>query len=311
MKHKTVLVVDDDPNVGFLISAILKKHSEFKVVSLYNGSEVLEFLRSDSPDIIILDLKMPGIGGFEICKKIRENPNTQNIPIIVLSGLSDSKSKVESIELGADDFITKPFEINEFRARINRILLRKTNDVSTNPLTTLPGNPSIHKEVLFRIKSRKPFAFCYIDLDNFKAYNDIYGYVKGDEIIKMTASVLVESAKKFPDSDYFVGHVGGDDFVLLSVPGRAEDIAKLVIENFDRAIPGFYTSAHRKKGYITTTDRKGVVKDFAIMSLTMAIIIVKDLLHYARLAEKAAEIKAYAKKLPKRQGSMYFRDRRD
>jgi len=305
-----VLVVDDDPNVGYLISAILRKHPKYRVVSLYNGDEVLEFIKTNSPDIILLDLKMPGIDGFELCKKIRDNANTKNVPIIVISGISDTQAKIESIELGADDFITKPFEIAELRARINRILLRKTTDISTNPLTHLPGNPAIQEETISRIKRNEDFVFAYIDLDNFKAYNDIYGYAKGDEIIKFTADIL-KSAQKFFGSDMFLGHVGGDDFVLIAAPADMEKIAKKIIEDFDKNIASFYTSEHRKKGYITTTDRKGNMKDFPLITMTMAIVSAKDAGHYGKLTEKVAELKRYAKKLPGRKGSIYFKDRRD
>jgi diguanylate cyclase (GGDEF)-like protein len=310
LKTKRILIVDDDPNVGLLISAILKQQ-DFKVTPLYNGDEVLDFLKNEIPDLILLDLKMPGIDGFSLCKKIRETQKTKNIPIIILSGVSQVETKINTIELGADDFITKPFDVGELRARINRILLRKKADIAVNPLTQLPGSPAIQEETLSRTKNSEDFGFAYIDVDNFKAYNDVYGYAKGDDIIRAIAHILNEKIRQFPKAKSFVGHIGGDDFVFISDEEYIEPISKNIVEEFDSQIKSFYKPEHLKKGHITIPDRKGNVKNFPIMTLTVAIVVPKNIKHYAKLVEKAAELKGYVKKLPGRDGSIYFRDRRD
>ena len=311
LKSRTVLVVDDDPNVGFLISAILKQQSRYKVVSLYNGDEVLNFLKNNTPDLILLDLKMPGIDGFALCKKLRETQSTKNIPIIILSGNSAVETKINTIELGADDFMTKPFDVGELKARINRIIMRKKADISLNPLTHLPGNTAIQEEALLRTKKTVNFAFAYVDIDNFKAYNDVYGYAKGDNVIREIANILTEKIKQFPNANIFVGHIGGDDFVFMSDDDKIESISNAVIKDFDDKILSFYKSEHIKKRHITVPDRKGKLKNFPIMSLTIAGIVPKNIKHYAKLAEKVSEVKVYAKKIPGRKGSLYFRDRRD
>jgi diguanylate cyclase (GGDEF)-like protein len=306
---KKVLVVDDDPNVGLLISAVLKKYN-YIVTTLYHGDEVLVFLRDNKPDLILLDLRMPGIDGFALCKRIREAPDTRDIPVVILSGVSEVDAKVNTIELGADDFITKPFDVRELRARINRILKRKSADTALNPLTRLPGSPAIEEEVLRRIADEEAFAFCYVDADNFKAYNDVYGYAKGDEVIKRIATLLAEKARAAAGDNYFVGHVGGDDFVLITPPEAADAAAKAITEEFDRLILEFYNEVDRKRGFITTMDRKNKTRDFPIMSLTIAIVAPKTQHHYAKIVESAAELKHYAKDMPARHGSIYVRDRR-
>lgn len=309
MQGKKVLVVDDDPNVGLLISAVLKKFN-YQVTTLYHGEEVITFLHDNKPDLILLDLRMPGIDGYALCKRIREAPATRDIPVIILSGVAEVDARVNTIELGADDFITKPFDVRELRARINRILKRKSSDTALNPLTRLPGSPAIEEEVLRRIAGDEPFAFCYIDADNFKAYNDVYGYAKGDEVIKRIAALLAEKAKNAAGDDYFVGHVGGDDFVLVTSPEASEPAAKAITEEFDRIILEYYNEVDRKRGFITTMDRKNKTRDFPIMSLTVAIVAPKAQRHYAKIVESAAELKRYAKDLPARRGSIYVRDRR-
>jgi diguanylate cyclase (GGDEF)-like protein len=309
LQGKKVLVVDDDPNVGLLISAVLKKYS-YSVTTLYHGEEVLVFLKDNKPDLILLDLRMPGIDGYALCKRIRETPDTRDIPVIILSGVSEVDARVNTIELGADDFITKPFDVRELRARVNRILKRKSADTALNPLTRLPGSPAIEEEVLRRIAEDKPFAFCYVDADNFKSYNDVYGYAKGDEVIKRIAQLLLEKTKALAGQDYFVGHVGGDDFVYLAAPEHAEPAAKAITEEFDRLILSYYSDADRGRGFITTMDRKNQTRDFPIMTLTVAIVAPRTQRHYAKIVESAAELKRYGKELSSRKGSIFVRDRR-
>lgn len=310
MPGKKVLVVDDDPNVGLLISAVLKKYN-YSVTTINSGDEVLVFLKTDKPDLILLDLRMPGIDGYSLCKKIREEPDTRDIPVIILSGVSEVDARINTIELGADDYITKPFDVRELRARINRILKRKTSDTSLNPLTRLPGSPAIEEEVLRLLKEEKSFAFCYIDADNFKAYNDVYGYARGDEVIMRIALLLTEKARALGGRDYFVGHVGGDDFVLITSQDDAEPTAKAITEEFDRIIPEYYSVQDRGRGYITTMDRKNQTRDFPIMSLTVAIVAPRtQQRHYAKIVENAAELKRYAKELSSRRGSIFVKDRR-
>ncbi|OIO00288.1 MAG: diguanylate cyclase response regulator [Elusimicrobia bacterium CG_4_10_14_0_2_um_filter_56_8] len=309
MLGKKVLVVDDDPNVGLLISAVLKKYN-YTVTTFSRGEEVLAFLKESKPDLILLDLRMPGMDGYSLCKHIRESPDTRDIPVIILSGVSEVDARINTIELGADDFITKPFDVRELRARINRILKRKSADTALNPLTRLPGSPAIEEDVTRRIAEDEPFAFSYIDADNFKAYNDVYGYAKGDEVIKRIAVLLSEKAKAIAGHDYFVGHVGGDDFVLITSPEVCEIVAKAITEDFDRLIPEFYNEADRTRGFITTMDRKNKTKDFPLMSLTVAIVAPRTQRHYAKIVESAAELKHYAKELTTRRGSIFVRDRR-
>ncbi|OGS11485.1 MAG: hypothetical protein A2234_11545 [Elusimicrobia bacterium RIFOXYA2_FULL_58_8] len=309
MSGKKVLVVDDDPNVGLLISAVLKKNN-YIVTALADSGEVMAFLRDNKPDIILLDLRMPGIDGYALCKHVREVPDTRDIPIIILSGVSETEAKVTSIELGADDFITKPFDVRELRARVNRLIKRKNADTALNPLTRLPGSPAIEEEVLRRLADEEPFAFCYVDADNFKAYNDVYGYAKGDDVIKRISLLLAEEAKTAGGSDYFVGHVGGDDFILITSPETCEAVAKAITEKFDSVIPSFYNEEDQRRGYITTMDRKNKTRDFPLMSLTVAIVAPKTQKHYAKIVESAAELKRYAKEIPSRRGSIFVRDRR-
>ena len=158
--------------------------------------------------------------------------------------------------------------------------------------------------------SGTPFAFAYIDADNFKAYNDVYGYAKGDTVIKHIASVLSDAAKAHAARDYFLGHVGGDDFVLVTKPEFLDAVGGEIVSKFDKTIASFYTEKDRQRGHIVTMDRKNKTRNFPIISLTIAVIIPKALMHYGKLVETAAELKHYAKEFPDRKGSICVKDRR-
>jgi len=308
-EKKKILVVDDDSNVGLLVSALFKKFN-YEIISIPNGKELLDFLSSNKPDLILLDLKLPDINGLELCKKIRENQSSNDIPIIILSGISELDAKINLIESGADDFINKPFDVRELRARVNRILKRKKVDTSLNPLTSLPGNPSIEEFIKNRIAENKKFGFAYIDADNFKAYNDVYGYNKGDEVIKKIAEIILENAKKISPNDYFVGHVGGDDFVLITDPKKTEKIAQAIISDFDNKILDFYNEEDRKNRFIKTLDRQNNMRTFPIMTLSIALVIPDKPVLYPKIIENAFEIKRYLKTFKDKKESQYHKDRR-
>lgn len=310
-KTVTVLVADDDPNVATLVSAILKRDS-YEIITAQNGDEVLSKINAFKPDIVLLDLKMPGPDGYAICRRIRAAQQTRNIPVIILSGVSGTEAKVTCMDMGADDFITKPFDARELRARVERTLKRKTIDVSLNPLTRLPGSPSIEEETQKRLRSGQAFAFAYIDGDNFKAFNDAYGYARGDLVIGKIAEIMLKHVSARPEADAFAGHVGGDDFVLISKSEAIETLTGEIAGEFDAAIPSFYAASDREHGYIETTDRRKQHHRFPIMTLSIAVVApekVKDL-HYAGIVEAAAELKRYAKNIPDKRKSVVVKDRR-
>lgn len=307
---KTIVVVDDDPSVGLLISVILKKLN-YRVVSLLKGQELLDYLSKESPpNLILLDLKLPDIDGYELCKKIRENPMTSFIPIIVITGVEEIDSRIKLIETGADDYINKPFDVRELKVRINRLMKRKENDSSLNPLTKLPGAPLIEEYTRKKIEKHESFSYAYIDIDNFKAFNDAYGYPCGDEIIKFTAQIITTTLKNSKELDYFVGHIGGDDFVIITSPERIITIVEEIIKRFDSGVKEFYSEKDRKNGYITVIDRTNNLKQFPLMTLSIAIVDVKKDIHYAKLIEKIFEIKRYLKSRANKNVSSYHKDRR-
>ena len=307
-KRFKVLVVDDDPNIRELIVETLGEE-RFRPIVARDGKEALDLCSRERPDIIILDLMMPELDGFELCSRLRGEVLTSHIPIIMLTAKGLLEDKIKGMETGADDYVTKPFDPLELEARINMHLRRSIRDGEASPLTGLPGNRSIEENIEDRIRRGAKFAVCYLDLDDFKAYNDRYGFIAGSEVIKMTAQTILEAIQKYGTEDDFVGHIGGDDFIVITEMERAPLICQEVIKLFDSRIPSHYEPEDRERGYIVSTDRQGNINHFPIMSISIAVVhnTYREIDHPGKVAQIAAEIKKYVKNMP---GSNFMFDRR-
>jgi diguanylate cyclase (GGDEF)-like protein len=303
-----ILIVDDDAQMRHIVLAALEEEG-YEFLEASSGSQGIEIAQKEHPDLILLDLMMPGMNGYEVCQRLRENPKTASIPVLMVTALGALADKVQGLESGADDYITKPFFADELRSRVTAHLRRSTRDLSANPLTSLPGNNVIEHVIRARLERRQPIAVLYIDLSNFKEYNDEYGWLKGDLVLKMLARTIAEVLVAVGGENDFVGHVGGDDFIVVTAPERAEHIAQTLIKRFDAAIPESYSEAARERRYIEVVDRKGRQVRVPLMNIAVAIVSSDrhELSHSAQIAAMAAEVKRYLKTLP---GSQYAFDRR-
>jgi diguanylate cyclase (GGDEF)-like protein len=232
-----------------------------------------------------------------------------NKPVIMLSVRSGEYDEIKGLKLGVDDYITKPFKASLLLARIKAIMERKTKSISANPLTFLAGNTVIKEEAEKRIERNTPFAMIYLDIGNFKSFNDKYGFERGDEVIKNTASILIRVTRECGQKDDFVGHIGGDDFVVLTTPEKYLVVAEKIIELFDGSIQGFYDAEDRKQGYIVSSDRNNNIQKFPFMTISLAVISTANtkITHYGQLSQTAAELKKLAKRENK---SAFVVDRR-
>ncbi len=305
-----VVVVDDDRNLRKIIATNLEL-AGFFVESAADGREALEKIEAVMPDIVLLDLMMPFMDGYEVARRIRghQNPTIANVPIIILTAKGETEDKLRGFEAGADDYITKPFGPQELLARVRAKIRRVEVDSSLSPLTRLPGNLAIEMELRRRLDADDPFAVLYLDLDNFKAFNDVYGFTHGDEAIQMLARISVDAVRRRGTINDFVGHIGGDDFIIVTENGRAEEMAREIIAEFDRDIRALYSPRDLRSGYIETRDRRGALNRFPIMTLSIAIVSndSRQLTNYAQVGEAAAELKRFAKSIS---GSVFVKDKR-
>lgn len=299
-----ILVAEDEPDVGMLLREILVSEG-YEVELVPNGHLLVERAQEHPPDLILVDLLMPLIDGLEAIRQLRNDTRTSHLPMLILTVLGDSSRIVEGLETGADDYIVKPYEREVLLARVRSQLRRASQLPARNPLTGLPGNVSIQAEINRQLQQGAKFALLYIDLDNFKAFNDVYGFARGDKALHLVASVLQEQCH--PGD--FIGHIGGDDFVVIHFSADPETLCKRIIQVFDQRIRTLYDEADLQRGYLVARDRYGIVRQFGIISLSIAIVTTytRTFRNYDEVGRVAAELKQAAKQIA---GSAYKIDQR-
>jgi len=294
---ETILVVDDDPDIARFVEVNLRS-AGYDVAVASDGEEALQRAREMRPDLVLLDVMMPRIDGFEVAQRLRRNPQTSNTSIIMLTAKALSTDKVLGLTSGADDYIIKPFDPIELLARVKGTLRRAKEMRNLSPLTGLPGNIRIQEEIERMVRAGQPFAILYCDLDNFKAYNDQKGFVRGDRMIQATARTIQDAVVEFAGAEGFVGHVGGDDFVALIPPGVAEDVAQRIVERFDAHIQEFYEDEDLARGYVEVEDRTGAVQRLPLVAVSIGVATTakRDFAHYGEAVAVATEMKQFAKR---------------
>jgi len=291
-----ILVVEDDTNIRQVLKLQLEG-AGYDVGAVEDGLKALEEVSRNLPDLILLDIMMPKMDGYEVCRRLKANFETSRIPVIMLTAKSTPIEKVEGFECGANDYVTKPYIAKELLARVKAVLHWSRTQRAASPLTGLPGNVSIEKEATDRINSGIPFAYAVCDIDVFKSYNDRYGHQRGDEALKMTASILLKAVEERGTGKDFVGHFGGDDFVYITSPGSAEAIGQQVTREFDKRVRFLYNEEDRKRGCLEVKNRRGEMEHFPLLSITIAVVISDsyDIKHFAQLSDVASQLKTLGK----------------
>ena len=307
MEHKAkILLADDSAAIRALISEILTD-AGFDVITAEDGQDALDKIYKTNPDLLILDYEMPRKTGFEVVQDVRSHTGYLHTPIIIFTAVTDKGTKLEGLGLDIDDYLTKPADADEVVARVKLLLKRSRQKMDSNPLTRLPGNPSIQARIEREISSGHKFAVLYCDLNNFKAFNDRYGFGEGDKVLLATSRLLTQAAQQDPAS--FVGHVGGDDFIIVCSLDKAEPIAQQIVEGMTRMAPSFYNDSDRAQGYMLSTNRKGEQEKFGFLSIGIGIVhnSLKELTSFAQVSSIGSELKCLAKQ---HEGSYYAVDRR-
>jgi len=306
--NQRILIADDEPDIRLVLRTRLELDG-FTVLEASDGAEAVRMAQDEKPDLIVLDVMMPEMDGVEVCNRLRASFDTRNIPVIMLTARAGRDDKMSGLTKGANDYITKPFDLQELSQRVRNTLDWSRQQRSASPLTGLPGNHSINDEIRRRLAEQRSFALLQIDIDHFKAFNDYYGYGRGDEAIQLLARILSESVAQLGEDEGFVGHIGGDDFVVLSSCDAAEPIGEEIIESFNTAALGLYDEEDRSRGHVDVLNRRHVVERFPLMSLTIALVSTDrvPVTHLAQLIDIAQELKAHGKGIP---GSVMVGERR-
>ena len=304
---KIVLAVPDLKLREILL--YLLKAWEYNVMELPEEEDVIEYLKKENPNLIIIDATLHGKKGLEICKEIKGDFLTSYIPTIVLIDKKQLRRDLLNIEQGVDDYLIKPPDPIDLEIRIVLALRSAAHHFNANALTRLPGNKLIERELIQRLDSGNHFSFHYIDIDNFKSYNDKYGYIRGNHVIIDTARIISKNVKVCGNGKDFVGHIGGDDFVIITTPDKAEPIAKQTIRDFDAMVPGRYSNPDLENGFIVARERSGRIANIPLMSLSIAIVnnTLDNVSNLLELMDVTTELKDYLKALP---GSNFMVNRR-
>lgn len=308
VRTEQILLVDNDPATRHAIRQSLLRDG-FDVLDAADGCEGIAKALTESPALVLLELVLPRMSGLELCRRLKSGITTEQIPILVLTARDRVEDKLRAIESGADDYLTKPCDLRELSARVQAIIRRSKRDRGASPLTGLPGNVVLEQEIARRVRESGRLAVVHFDLKNFKPYNDYYSYQRGDQVLRLTAQLIVEAARGGGDRGTFVAHIGGDDFFVVTTPERADAIGNRVLESFDALIPLHYDEKDRADGHITAKNRRGQVETFPLMTLTACVATNESpaVVHPAQISEALGELKNVAKRATR---SMLVRDRR-
>lgn len=306
MEHE-IFIIDDKCETIVQAKEVFKNEKKYHFKN-YKTKGLQTALRN-IPELFIINEDNIDIPIVDICNQIRQDDDNSITPIIVISSNGDKAHRLEIFDCAVEYYIKVPVDLDYLYYTIKNILRLININRRVSPLTGLPGNVQIHAELKKRLLNKEDFAVLYIDLDNFKAYNDVYGFLKGDEIIKFTAKVILRHVHKDCEDTGFVGHIGGDDFVAIIRPNECENVCQDIIAEFDQEVKEYFTETDLEKGYLEVANRKNIMEEFPLTSISVGVVIAdKGRFHnILEIGEVGAQVKHVAKTI---MGSSYAIDRR-
>ena len=302
-----IYIIDDDDSSIVIFRELFKNDKEFKFISV--KSEQIDMVLKNIPALIVINEDAINIDVVDLCRKIRKDQDNTITPVIVVSSNSSREHRIKILQESVEYYIKKP--VDEYYLyytvkNVNRLL---TSNRRMSPLTGLPGNVQIHAELKKRILKKEPFCVLYLDLDNFKAYNDVYGFLKGDQIIEFRADSIIWCVHVSGLDDTFIGHIGGDDFVAVVSGLNCEKLCQSILAHFDANVKRYFTDEDLEKGYIEVANRKGIIEQFPLTSLSIGVVVAEPgrFGNILEIGEIGAQVKHAAKSV---MGSSYAVDRR-
>lgn len=302
-----IYIIDDDESSIIVFRELFKNDPEYKFISV--TSDQIDIALKNIPSIIIINEDAIEVNVLDLCKKIRNDEDNSITPIIIVSSNFNKEHRIEILKESVEYYIKKPVNAQYLYYTIKNLGRLININRRISPLTGLPGNVQIHAELKKRIANNEEFSVLYLDLDNFKAYNDVYGFLKGDEIIKFTADTIIRCIHSHVSNGSFVGHIGGDDFIAIIPILHCDNVCESIIANFDAEVIKFFTEEDAEKGYIEVANRKGVIEEFPLTSISIGVVEAdKDrFTNMLEIGEIGAQVKHLAKSII---GSSYSIDRR-
>jgi PleD family two-component response regulator len=292
MGKSRLLVVEDDVDIGNMLK-IYFNGMDYDVDVAVRGSEALEKTKQVLPHLIVLDIMLPDIDGYEVCRTLRTNLRTSHIPVIFLTQKDERSDKLQGLELGADDYITKPFDIEELKLRVQGAIRRSERESLTDPRSGLPSSRIIEDQ-LRRIIRAKGWAYLDARVNNFEPFKDVYGFVAGDDVLRFTAMLLGEVVDELGTPSDFIGHAGGDNFVIITTVDKAAAIKARIKERFETEVLTHYNFMDRQQGFVQAPAADGTTTKVPFMTMSVGIVTSADSFADIReITELAAEARRH------------------
>jgi diguanylate cyclase (GGDEF)-like protein len=270
MGKARLLIVEDDVDIANMLK-IYFSGMEFDVDVAHRGSDALEKTKHVLPHLIVLDIMLPDIDGYEVCRNLRTSTRTSHIPVIFLTQKDERSDKLQGLELGADDYITKPFDIEELKLRVLGAIRRSERESLTDPRSGLPAGRLI-EEQLRRIIREKDWALLDMRINHFEPFKDVYGFVAGDDVMRFTAMLIGEVVDELGTSSDFIGHAGGDNFIVITKNENAPNIKQRVKERFAAEVQTHYNFIDRQQGFMQAPRADGGTNKVPFMTMSVGIV---------------------------------------
>jgi DNA-binding response OmpR family regulator len=270
MGKARLLVVEDDIDIANMLK-IYFSGMEFDVDVANRGRDALEKTKHVIPHLIVLDIMLPDIDGYEVCRNLRTNTRTSHIPVIFLTQKDERSDKLQGLELGADDYITKPFDIEELKLRVQGAIRRSERESLTDPHSGLPAGRLI-EEQLRRIIREQNWALLDVRVNNFESFKDVYGFVASDDVLRFAAMLITEVVDEMGTTSDFIGHAGGDNFIIISTSDAAPRIRQRLKERFAGEIQSHYNFIDRQQGFIQAPKSDGSAEKVSFMTFSVGVV---------------------------------------
>ena len=270
MAKPRLLIVEDDVDISTMLRIFFGGQG-YEVDTAYRGVEALEKTRQGMPHLIVLDIMLPDIDGYEVCRNLRQNTRTSHIPVIFLTQKDERSDKLKGLELGADNYITKPFDIEELKLYVQNSLARSERESLTDPQSGLPAGRLIEDQ-LRKIIRTQDWTFMDLRINYFDAFKDVYGFVAGDDVLRFTAMLITEVVDELGTHDDFIGHAGGDNFVVITGNAAGPAIKQRVKERFAAEVQTHYNFMDRLQGFMPAPKGNGVIEKVPFMTMSIGIV---------------------------------------
>ncbi len=295
MSGGRVLVVEDDFDISSMLQLYFKTQG-YEVYVAPRGGVALEMTRQNMPNVIVLDIMLPDIDGYEVCKQLRTNLRTSHIPIIFLTQKDERNDKIQGLELGADDYITKPFDLEELRLRVRNTIKSAEVASLTSPSTGLASGRLIEQQ-LRELMRKQDWGVLYIGINGLGAFNEVYGFVAGEEVLRFTGMLLNDVIDEMGTADDFIGHIGGDNFIIITRKELVEPLRAEIAQRFNENVGTHYDFMTRMQGYLVIKDDDDKEEHVPLMTLQIGALTIEDgpFTDIREITEAAAEVRRQAR----------------